>query len=99
MRDGRNYLKALEKTKRTATCRGAGSARGGTPVERASSGSPLCFILQRHTQTFGHAVQRAAIDAEHFGGARTVAANRVEHVNQVAPFEFVERREILEHPL
>src|SRR6266480_4649761 len=65
----------------------------------SSSGRALCFVLQCYAKTLRHPVQRAAVDPKRFRGARTIAAHSLQYVNEISPFEFVERRKILEHPL
>src|SRR4051812_30255079 len=48
-------------------------------------------ILERNAESLRHPVQRAAIDPKCIGGARPIAADRLQYVQHVAPFEFVER--------
>ena len=40
-----------------------------------------------------HAVESLAVDAEDFGGALTVAPSGFEHVENVAPLQFVQARQ------
>ena len=40
-----------------------------------------------------HAVEGLAVDAENFRGSLSIAAGRVEHVENVAPLQFVQARQ------
>ena len=55
---------------------------------------PTSIVGQRDAKPFGHTVQRPAIDAHHFGCPRTIPADGVEHVQQVASLDFVKARQI-----
>ena len=58
----------------------------------------LALVVEGDPEPLGHSIERSPIDAEDFGGARSVAADGLEHVKQVAALELLERRQILEQP-
>jgi len=58
----------------------------------ASAGS---LFAQIDAKPFRHPVERAAIDPERFRRARAIAADGLQHVEQVAAFQLVERRQSL----
>ena len=57
------------------------------------------LFRERDAEALGHAVERAAIDSHHLGGARAVVADLFEHVQQIAALDLFERRQIVEQPL
>ena len=56
--------------------------------------SHTLFAVAVDPETFDHPVERAAIDAENFGGACAIAAGDLEDVKQITSFELVENRQV-----
>lgn len=51
--------------------------------------------LKLDTESLGHAIERAAVDAEYLGGAFAVTASHAQHLHEVLTLEFVHRQRAL----
>jgi hypothetical protein len=54
------------------------------------------LVAQFDSESVGHSVQRASVDAEYIRRSRPIASNRLKHVLDVAALHFVERRQVFE---
>src|ERR1043165_5054639 len=64
------------------------------PLARVEIKSSFTRLFEVDAVAFGHAVQRAAVNREHFGGARAAAADRLQDMKQVAALKLFERRQV-----
>jgi len=55
-----------------------------------AGGTDFLFAVALDAETFDHPVERASIDAENLGGARSITAGDFEHVKQITPFHLVD---------
>src|SRR6185369_231926 len=77
---------------------------GGPPIQECPCYKSLVSVLfttlfEIDSEPFSHSIKRAAINLQNFSRARSTAANGLQHVDQVASLQFVERRKVLEHRL
>jgi hypothetical protein len=54
------------------------------------------LLRQFDAESLRHSIQRPPIDAEHFRRSRSVAADRLEHVQEIPSLELIEPRQICE---
>ena len=76
----------------------ARAALGGR-VRRGQRVRLYSVVRQLDAESFRHAVERPPIDSEHFRGPRPIATDLLDHVEQIAPLDLVERRQIDEQAL
>src|SRR5215475_3302639 len=91
------------RLKRTAKVIGslrdkAGRSQSPTVVMKRVSLFASVFVLaigQADFESFRHAIKRAPVNSHNLGGVRSTAAGYFQDMQQVAAFEFIERRQVI----